>query len=54
MDKAGQAKTATTSQEIKADVSEDKLCDICGAKATEIHCKIICLNCGYTRDCSDP
>ena len=29
-------------------------CDICGAETTEIHCKVVCRNCGYTRDCSDP
>ena len=32
---------------------EDK-CEICGGKFTERSCKAICLNCGYTRDCSDP
>jgi rubrerythrin len=30
------------------------LCDICGAKMQEIHCKLICPRCGYMRDCSDP
>jgi hypothetical protein len=29
-------------------------CEICGAPVIERHCKIVCLNCGYTRDCSDP
>jgi len=30
-------------------------CDLCGSEhVVEIHCKIQCLNCGYTRDCSDP
>ncbi len=29
-------------------------CDICGAPTLEIHCKVICKNCGYIRDCSDP
>lgn len=29
-------------------------CDICGAPTIEIHCKVICKNCGYIRDCSDP
>jgi len=29
-------------------------CDICGGAVEEIHCKIVCLNCGYQRDCSDP
>ena len=29
-------------------------CEICGARMFERSCKIICRNCGYTRDCSDP
>jgi uncharacterized Zn finger protein (UPF0148 family) len=29
-------------------------CDICGSPMIERHCRLICLNCGYTRDCSDP
>ena len=35
-------------------VSEPLTCDICGQRMSERHCKIICPNCGYTRDCSDP
>ena len=30
------------------------LCNVCGERMREIHCKIICPRCGYTRDCSDP
>jgi ribosomal protein L37E len=30
------------------------LCDRCGERMYESHCKIICPNCGYLRDCSDP
>ena len=29
-------------------------CEICGARMFERSCKIICRNCGYMRDCSDP
>jgi len=29
-------------------------CWVCGALMREIHCKLICPRCGYTRDCSDP
>jgi ribosomal protein L37E len=29
-------------------------CEICGARMYERSCKIMCRNCGYTRDCSDP
>jgi hypothetical protein len=30
------------------------LCDICGAPMLDRHCKLLCLRCGYQRDCSDP
>ena len=29
-------------------------CDLCGGPVEEHHCKIVCMNCGYQRDCSDP
>ena len=29
-------------------------CVVCGGTAIAKKCKIICQNCGYTRDCSDP
>jgi hypothetical protein len=29
-------------------------CDLCGEPVLERHCKMVCHNCGYTRDCSDP
>ena len=29
-------------------------CELCGGPTTEVHCKIICLRCGFKRDCSDP
>ncbi len=29
-------------------------CDVCGAPTIEIHCKVLCRTCGYTRDCEDP
>jgi len=29
-------------------------CDLCGARMYEHSCKIVCPNCGYKRDCSDP
>ena len=30
------------------------LCDVCSAPTAEVHCKVVCPNCGFTRDCSDP
>lgn len=32
----------------------DAACELCGGPTMERHCKILCLNCGYQRDCSDP
>jgi rubrerythrin len=29
-------------------------CELCGARMYEHNCKIVCPNCGYRRDCSDP
>ena len=33
---------------------EHQICERCGERMQEIHCKIVCPRCGYTRDCSDP
>jgi hypothetical protein len=35
------------------DVSTQK-CELCGGPVVERHCKVLCLSCGYQRDCSDP
>jgi hypothetical protein len=29
-------------------------CEACGAEMFGVHCKLVCPNCGYRRDCSDP
>ena len=29
-------------------------CERCGHDMYDRHCKVICPNCGYLRDCSDP
>jgi hypothetical protein len=29
-------------------------CERCAARMFDHHCKIVCPNCGYRRDCSDP
>lgn len=29
-------------------------CERCGTRMYDHHCKIVCPNCGYKRDCSDP
>lgn len=33
---------------------EHPQCDLCGSPMIERHCKLICTQCGYLRDCSDP
>lgn len=30
------------------------VCELCGGPVLERHCKVLCLNCGFQRDCSDP
>ncbi len=30
------------------------VCELCGGPIMERHCKVLCLSCGYQRDCSDP
>lgn len=30
------------------------VCELCGATMYDHNCKIVCPNCGYKRDCSDP
>jgi len=29
-------------------------CERCGEQMEERQCKIVCVNCGFYRDCSDP
>ena len=29
-------------------------CEVCGQEMYGLHCKLVCPNCGYRRDCSDP
>jgi len=30
------------------------LCERCAHEMYDRHCKVVCPNCGYLRDCSDP
>jgi hypothetical protein len=30
------------------------VCDLCGHKMLDVHCKLRCERCGFVRDCSDP
>jgi hypothetical protein len=29
-------------------------CEVCATEMYGLHCKLVCPNCGYRRDCSDP
>ena len=45
---------ATGSPYVARVVPDRHLCDCCGTPMSDRHCKIVCPNCGYKRDCSDP
>ena len=32
----------------------EAVCEVCETPMYGLHCKIVCPNCGYKRDCSDP
>ena len=36
------------------EVPSTHTCECCGTVMYDSHCKIVCPNCGYKRDCSDP
>ena len=44
--------TQTSLAPTRASVGEK--CEVCGAEMFGLHCKLVCPNCGYRRDCSDP
>ena len=48
MDEEQQAQTT----EVAHPAGED--CEVCGTEMYGLHCKLVCPNCGYRRDCSDP
>ena len=40
--------------EIQAMEDSGEECELCGGDMFGLHCKLVCPNCGYRRDCSDP
>ena len=38
----------------RREIPSEHVCERCGTTMFEHHCKIVCPNCGYKRDCSDP
>lgn len=43
-----------TKSETEVAPGEGVACDICTAPMISFNCELICLNCGFRRDCSDP
>ena len=38
----------------KREIPAVHVCELCGTVMYDHNCKIVCPNCGYKRDCSDP
>jgi hypothetical protein len=54
-DGAGQAADpAATSKASPSENAGGEPCWRCGYPTEMLHCKIVCRQCGFTRDCSDP
>jgi hypothetical protein len=51
VDKKGERKEAPALEETEV---SDEECELCRTQMFGLHCKLICPNCGYRRDCSDP
>ncbi|MDP8951367.1 MAG: hypothetical protein M3N18_03840 [Actinomycetota bacterium] len=51
MDEIQDKEEAGTSGTLESSSEE---CELCGTEMFDLHCKLICPNCGYRRDCSDP
>ena len=46
--------TAEREEAQTAETWSGEECELCGAEMFGLHCKLVCHNCGYRRDCSDP
>ena len=51
MEEAGENREILVSETLGSSGEE---CELCGTEMFGLHCKLICPNCGYRRDCSDP
>ena len=38
----------------RREIPSAHVCELCGTTMYDHNCKIVCPNCGYKRDCSDP
>ena len=52
--RAEMPRAAADRQPTVPDPRDAQECEACGARMYGLHCKIVCPNCGYKRDCSDP
>ncbi|MBB4639069.1 hypothetical protein [Longimicrobium terrae] len=50
----GAAEEARAPLFVKREIPSVHECELCGTVMFDHNCKIICPNCGYKRDCSDP
>ena len=41
-------------QQREAPEPSGEVCEVCSSEMYGLHCKLVCPNCGYRRDCSDP
>lgn len=48
-----EAELELTDRELPS-TEDDSVYWVCGGTTEDRHCKIVCRNCGFMRDCSDP
>ncbi len=53
MDEASQFEPGSPNEREGGEDRRVYVCDRCGCKMVEIHCKVMCPNCGSRYDCSD-
>ncbi|MEK9502852.1 hypothetical protein [Gaopeijia maritima] len=53
-DPAHRAAEPAAAERVSDPESPAIVCECCGAEMFDRHCKVLCPNCGYQRDCSDP
>jgi len=51
---SGDARSPAGSPFRLREVPREHVCECCGTVMFDHNCKIVCPNCGYKRDCSDP
>ncbi len=49
-----EAPQTTPAPLVRREIPSVHVCELCGTTMYDHNCKIVCPNCGYKRDCSDP